>query len=442
MAEPSPETAPQKKSKKGKITLGVLLTLLLILGIAGCSYVASISSAWNNGTQKFSEEQVFPGDDGAVNEETLKEFKKNYEAAQTKVTESEEGKHEESSDQEKTEDTKDKDEEQSKDSHKSEDAQKKHDSDTSNTRASRDKGKIVNSQGINNVTEHDSDGDGIPNSVEGGAVTPRPAATGAKNILLLGSDSRAGTAESIHVSGQRADTIMILHVPGGGADPYLISIMRDTWVNIPGYGAAKINAALNYGGVGLQIATLEQLLGVRIDHVAEIDFSGFKSLTDALGGVTVQVPFSFTADSYSFTAGPNHMNGNQALAFVRQRYAFSDGDYQRVRNQRAFMRGLLQTITSKGAFTSATELRSVIDSIAPYVTVDSGLSASALFSMGAPYISSGGTRMHMLTLPNAGTGWSVDGQSIVVLDSNATAALSQALRSHTMGSYTAVYGED
>ncbi|MFW0155097.1 LCP family protein [Rothia sp. P6271] len=414
MAEPSPETAPQKKSKKGKITLGVLLTLLLILGIAGCSYVASISSAWNNGTQKFSEEQVFPGDDGAVNEETLKEFKKNYEAAQTKVTESEDGKQEE----------------QSKDS------------DTSDTRASHDKGKVVNSQGINNVTEQDSDGDGIPDSVEGGAVTPRPAATGAKNILLLGSDSRAGTPESIHVSGQRADTIMILHVPGGGADPYLISIMRDTWVNIPGYGAAKINAALNYGGVGLQIATLEQLLGVRIDHVAEIDFSGFKSLTDALGGVTVQVPFNFTADSYSFTAGPNHMNGNQALAFVRQRYAFSDGDYQRVRNQRAFMRGLLQTITSKGAFTSATELRSVIDSIAPYVTVDSGLNASTLFSMGAPYISSGGTRMHMLTLPNAGTGWSVDGQSIVVLDSNATAALSQALRSDTMGSYTAVYGED
>ena len=123
------------------------------------------------------------------------------------------------------------------------------------------------------ASEKDQNGDGILDTVEGGKTRDIVDSPGT-DILLLGSDSRAGSADAAKVSGQRADTIMLMHIPKDGSGVYLISIMRDSWVNIPGYGSAKVNAALNYGGIGLQVATIEQLLGIKIDHVAEIDFTG------------------------------------------------------------------------------------------------------------------------------------------------------------------------
>ena len=186
-----------------------------------------------------------------------------------------------------------------------------------------------------NASEHDKDGDGILDNGYNYGVIKGPG----KNILLLGSDTRTG-ADAALVSGSRADTIMLMHIPADGKGVYIISIMRDTWVDIPGYGTAKVNAALNYGGVSLQVATIENLVGVKIDHVAEIEFEGFKSLVNAIGGVDVQVPFAFTSNVWTFTPGLMHLNGSGALSFVRERYSFADGDYQRVRNQRAFLRGL------------------------------------------------------------------------------------------------------
>lgn len=382
----SEATAPRKK--RGKLIAGIILAIVLLLGIGGCAYIASIGAAWNNGTEKFSGSE-FPSDDG--NAAKVDEFTKKVQADKEAL---------------------------SKDA------------------------TVTNDAGKNNATENDKNGNGIADSVENGKVTERPAETGATDILLLGSDSRAGSAEAATVSGQRADTIMLLHVPKDGSDAYLISIMRDTWVNIPGYGSAKINAGLNYGGLDLQVATIEQLLGTRIDHIAEIDFAGFKGLTDELGGVTVQVPMNFQTDDYTFTQGPMHLNGDQALQFVRQRYQFSDGDYQRVRNQRIYMNGLLETIKSKGAFENATQFKSMVETISPYVTVDSGLSAGEIAKIAAPYIGSGGVNLHMMTLPNAGTGWSADGQSIVVLDQAATSDLSQSLTNGTMSDYISRYGED
>ncbi|HCN40192.1 LCP family protein [Rothia sp. (in: high G+C Gram-positive bacteria)] len=307
--------------------------------------------------------------------------------------------------------------------------------------------EITNADGSDladtNASEGDANGNGISDALEGGVATSQPVETGSTDIVLLGSDQRSG-AEAAQVSGARADTIMVLHIPEDGSAAYLISIMRDTWVNIPGYGSAKVNAGLNYGGVSLQVATLEQLLGIKMDHVAEIDFQGFKALVDTLGGVTVDVPLAFTASTpgYSFTQGPNQMTGGEALVFVRERYNFSDGDYQRVRNQRAFLRGVYNQMRSEGALSSASKLLPVIESISPYMTVDSGLSAGQIVGIAQPVLSNGNTQLVSMTLPNAGTGWSADGQSIVVLDSQATGALSNALRTNTMGSYISSYGAD
>lgn len=303
---------------------------------------------------------------------------------------------------------------------------------------------ITNESGAtleSNVSEGDANGNGILDIYEGGAVTDRPANTAATDILLLGSDQRSG-AEAQYVTGARADTIMVLHIPEDGSAAYLVSIMRDTWVNIPGYGSHKVNAGLNYGGVDLQVATIEQLLGIQMDHVAEIDFQGFKALVDTLGGVTVDVPLNFSTDNYTFTAGPQTLNGGQALEFVRQRYAFSDGDYQRVRNQRAFLRGVYNELKADGALSSASKLLQVIESVSPYMSVDSGLSPSSIVGIAQPVLSNGNTQLVSMTLPNAGTGWSWDGQSIVVLDAAATSALSYALQTDTMPNYIATYGSD
>ena len=288
-----------------------------------------------------------------------------------------------------------------------------------------------------NASEHDKDGDGILDEGYSYDVVKGPG----KNILLLGSDTRSGS-EAALVSGSRADTIMLMHIPADGKGVYIVSIMRDTWVNIPGYGTAKVNAALNYGGISLQVATIENLVGVKIDHVAEIEFEGFKSLVNAIGGVDVQVPFAFTSNIWTFTPGLMHLNGSSALSFVRERYSFADGDYQRVRNQRAFLRGLYNTMKAKGALSNVASFQSSIESLTDYMRVDSGLNAAQIAQIAAPVLTSGDTTMRMTTLPNAGPGWSYDGQSIVIVNQAANANLSYALQNDTMDQFMATYGQD
>lgn len=288
-----------------------------------------------------------------------------------------------------------------------------------------------------NASEHDKDGDGILDDGYSYDVVKGPG----KNILLLGSDTRSGS-EAAQVSGSRADSIMLMHIPADGKGVYLVSIMRDTWVNIPGYGSAKINAALNYGGISLQVATVENLLGIKIDHVAEIEFEGFKALVNSVGGVDVQVPFNFDINIWSFKQGVQHMDGGAALAFVRARYQFADGDYQRVRNQRAFLRGLYNTMKAKGALSNVGSFQSAVESIAGYMRVDSGLDAAQIAQIAAPVLTSGDTTMRMTTLPNAGPGWSYDGQSIVIVNQAANANLSYALQHDSMDQFMATYGQD
>ena len=288
-----------------------------------------------------------------------------------------------------------------------------------------------------NASEHDKDGDGILDDGYSYNTVKGPG----KNILLLGSDTRSGS-EAAQVSGSRADSIMLAHIPADGKGVYLVSIMRDTWVNIPGYGPAKINAALNYGGISLQVATIENLVGVKIDHVAEMEFEGFKSLVNSVGGVDVQVPFDFDINAWSFRQGTQHMDGGAALAFVRARYQFADGDYQRVRNQRAFLRGLYSTMKAKGALNNVASFQSAVESVAGYVRVDQGLNAMQIAQLAAPVLTSGDTSMHMTTLPNAGPGWSYDGQSIVLVNQAANAQLANALQHDTMDQFMATYGQD
>lgn len=291
--------------------------------------------------------------------------------------------------------------------------------------------------------DFDSGTQKIENAMPEEDYAGRPSDDGSYNVLMLGSDSRAGEADAATVSGQRSDAIMLLHVPADGGEAYVISIMRDTWVDIPGHGQAKINAALDYGGVALEIQTIEQLLDTRIDHVASIDFEGFRDLTDAVGGVTVDVPMDFsTNEGVAFHQGEQTLNGEEALAFVRERYSFEDGDYQRVRDQRIYLRGLLKKIMSADTLSSPSRINDVVTKFSPYVSVDDDLSATEVARIGMKIGPDGFRNLTMFTLPNSGTGWSADGQSIVVADDDAIQRLSQAMKDGTMKDYAKTVDTD
>ncbi|MGP4031803.1 LCP family protein [Pseudarthrobacter sp. 1C304] len=275
--------------------------------------------------------------------------------------------------------------------------------------------------------------------------TPDPPPT-ALNILLVGSDSRINeraVAASGAASDQRGDALILLHIPADRQAIYGISIMRDLWVAIPGYGAAKVNAALELGGVPLMTQTMESLLGQPINHTVMLDFQGFAAMTDALGGVDVDIkqPFQGTVDDFVyFPPGVNRLNGLQALAFVRERHAFSDGDYQRVRNQQTFLKAVMAKMAAEGGLSDRNTVKQLVSTVLPHVTVSPGLTVETLEQLVYSLRSTPPGNAMFFTLPTAGTGFSRDGQSIVVEDRAATAAVSAALASGTLGEYIAANG--
>ncbi|PZF55543.1 LytR family transcriptional regulator [Curtobacterium sp. MCSS17_008] len=266
-------------------------------------------------------------------------------------------------------------------------------------------------------------------------ATDRPTPAGdAVDVLLVGSDSRAargpdGDPAGTPPAGGRSDALVLAHVPADRRHVYLVSILRDSWVDVPGHGTAKINAAYSWGGIPLTVQTVERLLDVRIDHVAEIDFAGFEDMTDALGGITVQSGDDFTAQGYHFTKGPNHLDGARALAFVRDRYSFADADHTRVRNQQAFLRGVFRQAVSQGTLTDPRRLRDFVRATSEHLAVDPGLDAATVARLGWSLRGLRADDLVTCTMPTAGSGTSPDGQSYVVVDEHDRQSLSQALRS-------------
>jgi LCP family protein required for cell wall assembly len=280
----------------------------------------------------------------------------------------------------------------------------------------------------------------IPDAFPTDEAARPPAATGeaasALNFLLLGSDTRGATSSSIaNIAGQRSDTIVVVHVPADREHLSVMSIPRDSWLEIPGHGEAKINAALSFGGVPLAVQTVEGVIGARIDHVAVVDFAGFRAVTDALGGVDINNPIAF--DSYhlkghTFPHGTQHLNGEQALAFARERYAFSDGDFQRVRNQQLLISALLSGLMHKSVLANPVTMGGVINAVQPHVAVDDGLTPGSLAALGVEISGLRAEDVTFFTIPTAGTGRSHDGQSIVNLDWEAIPGVQEGFRSDTL----------
>ncbi len=147
-------------------------------------------------------------------------------------------------------------------------------------------------------------------------------------ILLLGSDARPGEV----IDGVRSDIMVVLHLDPVASACGMLSIPRDTRVEIPGIGYTKINHALMEGGVPLATETVERFLGIDIDHYGLIDFVAAAQIIDALGGVTVTNEYAFDIGGNHYPAGEQRLDGARAVLYARYRYG-PDGDFGRIHRQ-------------------------------------------------------------------------------------------------------------
>jgi LCP family protein required for cell wall assembly len=267
---------------------------------------------------------------------------------------------------------------------------------------------------------------------------------GGGNYLLIGSDSRAfvdtpgdeqafGSASS--QTGQRSDTIMVAHVNNDGTG-VLVSFPRDLWVAIPGLGHAKINAAFNYGPQRI-IETIEQDFNVPISHYLEVDFEGFRNIVNTLGTIPIYFPTparDTNSGLYINQAGCQHLNGDQALAYVRSRYYESlvNGKYvtdplsdlDRIKRQQYFLRTLAQQVLHT-AERKPWKAPTLVNSLLANMQRDPKLNFSSLRALAYAF-HPGGTQIPSETLPT--TPQTIDGQAALVLDDTQAAPILAQLR--------------
>ncbi|SFJ66090.1 cell envelope-related function transcriptional attenuator common domain-containing protein [Amycolatopsis sacchari] len=215
----------------------------------------------------------------------------------------------------------------------------------------------------------------------------RPAAASGTNWLIVGSDSRDGltpeqeqqlaTGDSAAAGGgSRTDTIMVAHLTDNSTKPTLLSLPRDSQVNIPGHGRGKINSAFSIGGPALLVKTVEQATGLRIDHYAEIGFGGFANIVDAIGGVDMCIDKEMHDDFTNITIPPGcqSLDGAHALGFVRMRHSAATprSDLDRVENQRKFIGALVSQIATAGTILNPFHFFPLLSAAPDALTMDSG----------------------------------------------------------------------
>ncbi|MFZ2502101.1 MAG: LCP family protein [Nocardioides sp.] len=232
--------------------------------------------------------------------------------------------------------------------------------------------------------------------VDNGALSkgerPDPAPVEAVNILLLGSDGRRAAPGQLDLAGQLAsgtwvpdrfnsDSIMVLHLPASRKRAEVVSIPRDFYVPIVDaegvtHPADKINQAFaDYGPYGT-LRTIETLADLRIDHLAIIDFQGFRDLTTAVGGVRVFVPETIvdTYQDVTWERGWTTLRGDRALQYVRTRHGLAQGDFDRARRQQNFLRALMAKVLADGTLGNPARLDATLAAITDNLTVDSAWS--------------------------------------------------------------------
>ncbi|MFD7643349.1 LCP family protein [Kitasatospora sp. NPDC059795] len=287
----------------------------------------------------------------------------------------------------------------------------------------------------------------IPNAFPtGGAAQPTAVPHTGQTFLLVGLDARAdrpttgqaAKAPAWQLGAQRSDTMMLMHISADRKSVSVVSIPRDTWVPVPGHGSAKINAAYSWGGPALMVQTVQDLTHIRIDHVAVIDWNGFRALTDAVGGVDITIPRTIEAkgDAREWPAGTHHMDGAEALLYVRERHGLPNGDLDRTKRQQNFLRALMLRTMNSGTLSSPAKLTGLLGTVGDVVSVDDRLSNTDLYDLAWSLRGVRPDGVHFMNAPFGGFD-SIDGQSVVLMDGGAAGLLWDAMRGDRMDEYLA-----
>lgn len=263
-------------------------------------------------------------------------------------------------------------------------------------------------------------------------LSDRPADDGATNILVVGSDDRSGLTDDQKAElsvgfddvGRNTDSMMLVHL-GSDGSVGVVSIPRDSYVEIPGYSDAdgvrhdatkqKINAAYAMGGAPLMVATVEHATGVRIDHYAELNFAGFVDIVSALGGVDVCAPTALkdTNSGLDIPPGRQTLDGRAGLAYVRARYFDPTSDIGRMKRQQAFLGSLFSKAVSPGVVLDPGKFNRFLESVLSSITTDPGLDTGALMALAQRARATSPSSVTFQTVPITG-GENVDGVGAVV----------------------------
>ncbi|WP_232796893.1 LCP family protein [Blastococcus atacamensis] len=272
----------------------------------------------------------------------------------------------------------------------------------------------------------------------------RPAASTAADgvpvtFLLVGSDSRDVAADGA-APGARSDAIMLARVAADREHAQLISIPRDSWVDIPGHGMNKINASYAFGGPSLLIQTVEQFTGVRIDHFVAIDFAGLAEVTDALGGVDVYVGQPTQAGGHTFEQGMNHITGEEARWYLGQRHGLPGGDFDRVKRQQNFLKAVMDQAVGSQTFSDLGTLDQTLRAVAGSVAADDDLGVRDMVVLAHSMRNIAKDDVAYFTAPVLGTGRE-GAASVVYLDPAAGDRMWGYLITDSLGDHAAEFAE-
>jgi LCP family protein required for cell wall assembly len=279
---------------------------------------------------------------------------------------------------------------------------------------------------------------GLDEQTRPAPATPAQAASADPvTFLLVGSDTRAHPAPGEAPDG-RSDAIIVARFSADRKHAQLISIPRDSWVDIPGHGRSKINASYSWGGPSLLIQTVEQLTKVRIDHYVAIDFDGIIKVTDDLGGVDVVLAETTTNGPYTFHAGVNHLNGDQALWYLGQRHGLAGGDFDRVKRQQQYLRSMFSKLFSANTFTDPGRLDTAMLAVTSAVKIDDTLGNGALLALAYSMRDVKPENVDFFTAPVLGTGME-GAASVVYLDTVTDERMWSYLRSDSLAANAAEF---
>lgn len=273
---------------------------------------------------------------------------------------------------------------------------------------------------------------------------PPPKPTKALNILLMGADDphqliKKPTIAQLAAEGRwtpgayRSDTMMLVHIPADRKAAYVVSIPRDSYLPIYDaegnqHGKNKINEAFSaYGPYGT-FRSIENFSGLRIDHMAIVDFQGFRDLTTAVGGVDVYIPQTVydSKQQQQWNKGEVHLQGNLALKYVRMRYGLINGDFDRVDRQQNFLRALMEKVLADNTIGNPVKFSHTLDALTKHLTIDSDWTNSDIRKLAISLQGLGAKNVKFVTLPFARYG-TVDGLSVNIVDEAASKSLFKAV---------------